>query len=404
MKIKKPRIKIYRIAIQILLLFFLPYLFTLTFDGLRAIFVAIISGEFSFYKFFSKIVNVIAVLPLTIILGRFFCGWMCAFGTVGDMVFLLSSKVFKVKFNINKKMDFYLKFLKYLVLLVSIIFVWWLGYKDLNVLSPWDAFGQLPNFYLAYKEFFVGIMVFWIILFACFFVERFFCRYLCPLGAIFSIASKFRILKIRKTTEKCGKCRICTNNCPMGILLYEHEFIRSGECIECMNCTSVCPRKNAKLFVASKDLNPLIASSIIVATISGIHYGTDYANGIVYANSSASAIISDSNQSISQNKIYKDGTYSGVANGYRPGLTVSVTIKGDKIVKITIGSNNEESGYKEEPFSVIPKRIIDAQSTDVKVVSGATYSSEGIKNAVADALIKASVVVNTIISESPISK
>ncbi|MGL5577034.1 MAG: 4Fe-4S binding protein [Sarcina sp.] len=61
--------------------------------------------------------------------------------------------------------------------------------------------------------------------------ERFFCRYLCPLGAVFSIISRFKILKINKKKDKCGKCRLCTNKCVMGISLYEDDNVKSGECI-----------------------------------------------------------------------------------------------------------------------------------------------------------------------------
>ena len=88
------------------------------------------------------------------------------------------------------------------------------------------------------------ILVFIII--GAIFIERFFCKYLCPLGAIFAITSKLRLFKIDKPSAKCGKCRVCTNNCPMGIKLYKNEKVNNGECINCLRCTEVCPRKNAQ--------------------------------------------------------------------------------------------------------------------------------------------------------------
>ena len=86
---------------------------------------------------------------------------------------------------------------------------------------------------------------------------------------------------------------------------------------------------------------------------------------------------------------YKDGTYTGTGRGYRPGLTVEVTIKNDKITKVEIVSDNETPSYSAEPFSVVPQEIVESQSTRVHAVSGATRSSNGIMMAVEDALSNA---------------
>lgn len=87
---------------------------------------------------------------------------------------------------------------------------------------------------------------------------------------------------------------------------------------------------------------------------------------------------------------YIDGTYQGVADGFRPGLTVEVEIKNDVIISVEVISHNEVRerfwGY---PVENIPLWIVEAQSTDVDTVSGATYTSRGIIAAVDDALAKA---------------
>lgn len=86
---------------------------------------------------------------------------------------------------------------------------------------------------------------------------------------------------------------------------------------------------------------------------------------------------------------YNDGTYEGQGSGKNPGIKVSVTVKDGKISAITILSSNDDRRFFNEAESVIPKSIIDAQSTDVDTVSGATLSSNGIIMAVEDALLKA---------------
>jgi len=86
----------------------------------------------------------------------------------------------------------------------------------------------------------------------------------------------------------------------------------------------------------------------------------------------------------------KDGTYTGTATGYREGLTVAVTVKGGKIASVDIVSDNETPRWFNRVIDVIPARIVDAQSTKVDSVSGATYSSNGIRSAV-EAALKAAV-------------
>lgn len=92
---------------------------------------------------------------------------------------------------------------------------------------------------------------------------------------------------------------------------------------------------------------------------------------------------------------YTDGVYEGTASGYAQGLNVQVTISSGKISNIEIVNHNETPGFYENAFNTVPSEIIQNQSTDVDTVSGATYSSVGIINAVNNALSKASKTQNT---------
>ena len=87
--------------------------------------------------------------------------------------------------------------------------------------------------------------------------------------------------------------------------------------------------------------------------------------------------------------VYKDGTYTGEAEGYGGTIQVEVTLAGDEITSINVVSApGEDSAYLSQAESVI-NSVISAQSTDVDTVSGATFSSTGILNAVDEALGKA---------------
>lgn len=86
---------------------------------------------------------------------------------------------------------------------------------------------------------------------------------------------------------------------------------------------------------------------------------------------------------------YRDGTYTGTAEGYYGPVTVSVTISGDKITAISVTSHEDDPEYMSDAQSGVIAAILLMQNTNVSAVSGATYSSEGIMNAVDAALAKA---------------
>ena len=93
-------------------------------------------------------------------------------------------------------------------------------------------------------------------------------------------------------------------------------------------------------------------------------------------------------QTETKKSVYKDGTYTGFGDGMNGKVKVSVTISQDKITSISVGENSEDEEYLAEAKGVID-RIIASQSTDVDVISGATYSSNGIIGGVNEALSKA---------------
>ena len=93
--------------------------------------------------------------------------------------------------------------------------------------------------------------------------------------------------------------------------------------------------------------------------------------------------------SSSTSTTYKDGTYTGTGTGYKPYTKVTVTISNGKISSITLVSTNDTDKFFTKAWSTIKNAIISKQSTTVSTVSGATRSSEGIIEAVNDALSQA---------------
>jgi len=390
-----------RRILQIVFFIFLPSLYISTLSGIKQIYLAVLHQSFS-PALLPQVIEVIAIIPVTILFGRFFCGWMCAFGSFSDFIYLISHKLFKKKLKVSEQADTWMKAIKYVILAVLVVAVWSFNITLFSTSSPWDAFGMLaavgkiPDFSFVIANLPIGFAILVGIIVASALIERFFCRYLCPMGAIFAISSLLRIGKIRKPSAQCGNCRMCTNNCAMGIPLYKMDVVRSGECIHCMKCITVCPRSNPSFTIAKGDIRPLIAGAATVATMTGMYYIGDFAINTVgtaaIATASQSASSSQSSKSSSANQLYKDGTYQGSGTGYGGGTTtVSVTLKGDKITNISTVSSQDEGSFYNSAYPTISQEIISNQSASVDAVSGATFSSNGIMGAVADALSQAKI-------------
>lgn len=392
-KAKISIIQVSRLLIQIIFFIFLPSLYIDTFAGIKQIYLALIRQNIAFTQLIPQLVEVVVIIPFTIIIGRFFCGWMCAYGAFGDFIYKISRKVFKIKFEVNENIDKVFKYLKYILLAFLIFAICTFNITAFSIFNPWDVFGivdsvgKVPDFSYAAVNLTVGFILFILIAIASMFIERFFCRYLCPLGAVFAIISKLKIAKIQKLRTKCGDCRICTNNCAMEIPLYKYDVIKSGECINCMQCITACPRKNITLTVCGDDVRPLIAGVAAVSVMTGLYYVGNLGVSAVGLNDIQ---IETQGSQCTTGTLYKDGTYEGSGTGFRGGTTtVSVVVKNGKITGITTLSYQDDKKFYDRAFDTVIEEIIDSQSISVDAVSGATYSSKGIMEAVENALINA---------------
>ncbi|WP_270564283.1 4Fe-4S binding protein [Clostridium beijerinckii] len=390
-KIKKSQI--IRHTIQLIAFILLPGLYSVTFSEVKTVYQMIINGNFNFFEASPSLIEFITIVLLTMVLGRWFCSWICAFGAYNDLIYFISKKVFKIKFRVNEKVDSILKYFKYLVLVFIIAISWTIGSNILESTSAWDAFGQITDVSTIFSSLLVGLIFLILITIGAAFIERFFCRYLCPLGAIFSIISKIGIVKLNKPKADCGKCRACTMNCSMGLPLYKAECVKGGDCINCLNCTEVCYRNNANVNVLGRDLDAKLTGSVAMATFLGVYGFTNFAGNAITKSEIAvnsNTVSNEANSRTESSQKYKDGTYTGTGEGYRGGTTkISVTISNGEITKIETISNEDTPKFYQRVEGTITKSIISKQSTSVDTVYGATYSSKGIMSAVTNALNKA---------------
>ena len=380
--LKNKKINWVKVVIQILSLALIPGLFEGEFAAVGNIVSCIYKGNISWESVKYSVWMLVATVPATVLVGRFFCGFFCSFGAVQDLLWLGSHRLralFPRKRDL-KKADRIFRFAKYAVLFYFIIFVW-SGVTVVKTAGPWQVFGQYVSFghWPGLKPLLsVGGILLLVIFIGSLFVQRFFCRYFCPMGAIYSLISRASFLKIDKPREGCGKCRLCTSKCSMGMDLTKKDRVAGGECISCQKCVSWCPKGNARF---RSRYGVLIGVGVTCVTI--------MVSQLFIAGNLAREKTADSVKKTAENDAggnFQNGIYTGTGEGYRGKVTVTVKVADGKITELVLDDYADDKSYMERAKNRIFQEMISRQNTDVDTVSGATYSSNGLIEAVNKAL------------------
>ncbi|MFH1360467.1 MAG: 4Fe-4S binding protein [Candidatus Omnitrophota bacterium] len=217
----------------------------------------------------------IIMILLALILGRFFCGWLCPLGTVIDAVGILKRKQKVLSDSQNAKG----RKAKYMILGIVVFFAL-LGIQAAWVFDPivlvarvismnvipavtwavdnffiwliktFDLYGPVYDFYRELKASFLGVSIhyfanslailgfFLLVASASLFLTRIWCRMFCPLGALYALAGRFSFLE--RKVEGCVDCGKCEVACRMGAIREDMSY-QKGECVLCMDCIYNCP-------------------------------------------------------------------------------------------------------------------------------------------------------------------
>jgi len=185
--------------------------------------------------------------------GRMACGWVCPFGFFQELLYKVKTrKIYPPKI---------LNYLKYPVLVIlTLLIAYWLGEPWFCKLCPvgtleasiplviWNPPGGIfsqGGTIITKLEFLFYIKLAILLGFVAvnFFIKRPFCRYACPLGAIYSLFNKFSFYRLEVNAKNCTYCNYCLKDCPMDLAVYEE--LNDADCIRCLKCTK-CPEVNLK--------------------------------------------------------------------------------------------------------------------------------------------------------------
>ncbi len=196
----------------------------------------------------------VAFLAITFVFRKAFCSWVCPVGTISEGLWKLGRRLFRRTFALPRWADWPLRALKYLLLA---FFLWAVAGMSVEAIhaflaSPYGIVADVKmlNFFRTMGTTAAAVLGFLVV--ASVLVQNFWCRYLCPYGALHGLVAWLSPVRIRRDLETCIDCARCSKACPSRLAVDVRLSITSPECTGCLECVAACPVKGALAMSAAR--------------------------------------------------------------------------------------------------------------------------------------------------------
>lgn len=189
----------------------------------------------------------VSFLGMSLLLKKAFCSWLCPVGTISEYLGKLGRKIFRRNLLLPKWVDIPLRGPKYLLLSFFLYAVAIMPAAEIAAFmqAPYGMIAdvKLLNFFRFMSG--TALVVVAVIAILSVVIQNFWCRYLCPYGALLGLVAIFSPTRIRRDADACIDCAKCTKACPSRLPVGVISEVISPECTLCMTCVAVCPVKDA---------------------------------------------------------------------------------------------------------------------------------------------------------------
>ncbi len=215
----------------------------------------------------------LAIVGISFVFGKSFCSWLCPVGFISEMIGDFGERVwkklFKRRFKMWRWLDYLLRSLKYLLLLFfafaifsmsALALEYFLGgeYNIMSDVKMWYFFANISR---------TSLIVIGVLFSLSIVIRNFWCRFLCPYGALLGIVSFLSPIKIKRNSTTCIDCSLCAKACPSFIKVDKVTTVRSDECTSCLSCVDACPVANTlelKIARTEKKVNKKVVAFGVV--------------------------------------------------------------------------------------------------------------------------------------------
>lgn len=211
---------------------------------------------------------------LAFFLRKSFCGWICPVGTLSELVYKTGGIIFGRNFKPPLYIDYPLRSVKYILMAFFIYVI----IIRMNTHAT-GAFLSTPYWKVAdikLLKFFTEMspstaLVLLALLGLSLFYKNFWCRYLCPYGALLGLLAFIGPSRIKRDENRCIDCRLCSKNCPAQLPVDRKKYIHSPECTGCLTCVSYCPSAGClEMTSAARTVNPLLFIAGLLSLFFGL--------------------------------------------------------------------------------------------------------------------------------------
>jgi len=189
----------------------------------------------------------LAFLGMSLVFRKAFCGWICPVGTVSELLYKVGRRVFGRNFHLPRRADVPLRSLKYILLALFLYAVVSMPAASISAFleGPYGLIADVKmlNFFRYLGM--AGAAVVGSLVVLSLVVPNFWCRYLCPYGALMGLAALASPARIQRVKESCIDCAKCAKACPARLPVDSLVTIRSAECTACLECVAACPAEGA---------------------------------------------------------------------------------------------------------------------------------------------------------------
>ena len=196
----------------------------------------------------AALVLFLVFLAMALLTKKSFCSFICPVGTISEVTWKLGRKLFGRNLRIWRGLDLLLQFAKYALLFffVKLILVDMPAFALREFLAaPYWAIADVKMLHFFTRMSTTSMVVIGVLALLSVVFRNFWCRYLCPYGALLGLLSMLSPFKVTRSPERCTDCGACSRNCPALIDVQHKIRIHSPECSGCLTCVSNCPEQGA---------------------------------------------------------------------------------------------------------------------------------------------------------------